>query len=79
LIAGTCHPEFVKSEGGKPYREYEAMLDESLEDSKLKWCKIKEFHTTDFRRYDIVFLMLFWMRVLVEALRRRQISWCCLI
>jgi glycosyltransferase involved in cell wall biosynthesis len=59
LIAGACHPEFVKLEGGKPYREYEAMLDESLEGSKLRWCKIKEFHTTDFRQYDVVFLDAF--------------------
>jgi glycosyltransferase involved in cell wall biosynthesis len=59
LIAGACHPEFVKLEGGKPYQEYEAMLNQTLEDSKLKWCKIKEFHTTDFRQYDIVFLDAF--------------------
>ncbi len=59
LIAGACHPEFVKAEGGKPYREYEAMLDKSLEGSKLRWCKIKEFHTTDFRQYDVVFLDAF--------------------
>jgi len=59
LIAGACHPEFAKLEGGKPYQEYEAMLNQTLEDSKLKWCKIKEFHTTDFRQYDIVFLAAF--------------------
>ncbi len=59
LIAGTCHPEFVKAEGGKPYREYEVMLNKTLEDSKLRWCKIKEFHTTDFRQYDVVFLDTF--------------------
>ena len=59
LIAGACHPEFVREEGGKLYREYETILDESLEDSKLRWCKIKEFHTTDFKQYDVVFLDAF--------------------
>ena len=59
LIAGACHPEFVKLEGGKPYQEYEAMLNQTLEDSKLRWCKIKEFHTTDFRQYEVVFLDAF--------------------
>ncbi|MFH1881997.1 MAG: hypothetical protein ABIL62_04720 [Planctomycetota bacterium] len=36
IAARACHPEFVKSEDEKPYRGYEAMLDESLEGSNLK-------------------------------------------
>jgi glycosyltransferase involved in cell wall biosynthesis len=59
LIAGACHPEFVKREGGKSYREYQATLNESLEDSKLRWCKVEDFHTTDFRQFDVVFLDTF--------------------
>ena len=59
LIAGACHPEFVKREGGKLYREYQATLNESIEDSKLRWCKVKDLHTTDFGQYDIVLLDIF--------------------
>ena len=56
LIAGQCHPEFVKAEGGEPYRQYLAMLGEALEDSKLTWCKIKDLNGADITPYDVVFL-----------------------
>jgi len=56
LIAGQCHPEFVRAEGGEPYREYQALLREALEDSKLTWCKIKDLNCEDLSRYDVVFL-----------------------
>jgi glycosyltransferase involved in cell wall biosynthesis len=56
LIAGQCHPDFVKAEGGEPYRQYQALLTEALEDSKLTWCKVKELHGADFGKYDVVFL-----------------------
>jgi glycosyltransferase involved in cell wall biosynthesis len=59
LIAGACHPEFVKREGGKLYREYQEILNQALEDSRLRWCKVKDFHTTDFEQYDVVFLDTF--------------------
>ena len=59
LIAGRCHPEFVKAEGGGPYREYEAALAEALEDAKVKWCKVKELQGTDFSEHDVVFLDVF--------------------
>jgi len=59
LIAGACHPEFVKREGGKLYREYQATLNQSLEDSELRWCKVKDLHTTDFGQYYIVLLDTF--------------------
>jgi glycosyltransferase involved in cell wall biosynthesis len=59
LIAGQCHPEFVKADGGDPYREFQATLNQALEDAKLKWCKVKEFGTTDFEKYDLVFLDTF--------------------
>ena len=59
LIAGACHPEFVKREGGSLYREYQATLDQALEDSKLRWCKVKELGTADFERCDVVFLEAF--------------------
>ena len=59
LIAGACHPEFVKAEGGKFYREYQATLNQSLEDSQLRWCKTETLNTIDFEQYDIVFLDTF--------------------
>jgi len=59
LIAGQCHPDFVKVENGEPYKEYQASLNKALEDSKLTWCKVKELGTTNFEQYDIVFLDAF--------------------
>jgi len=59
LIAGACHPEFVKIEGGKPYREYQATLNKVLEDSRLKWCTARDFDSVDFGLYDVVFLDTF--------------------
>lgn len=56
LIAGQCHPEFVKAEDGEPYRKYQGLLSEALEDSKLTWCKIKDLNGVDVTRYDVVFL-----------------------
>ncbi len=56
LIAGQCHPEFVKAEGGELYRKYQELLREALEDSKLTWCKIKDLNGADVTRYDVVFL-----------------------
>ena len=59
LIAGQFHPEFVKDDGGEPYRQYQAVLAEALETAKLKWCKVKELGTADFEQYDVVFLDTF--------------------
>jgi glycosyltransferase involved in cell wall biosynthesis len=59
LIAGQCHPEFVKAEGGEPYRQYQALLDRALEGSKLTWCKVRDLHDVDFSKYDVVFLDTF--------------------
>jgi len=59
LIAGQCHPEFVRAEGGEPYRQYQAMLTEALEDTKLNWCKVKDVHGVDFDKNDVVFLDTF--------------------
>ena len=56
LIAGQCHPEFVKAEGGELYRKYQELLTEALDDSKLTWCKIKDLNGADVTRYDVVFL-----------------------
>jgi glycosyltransferase involved in cell wall biosynthesis len=59
LIAGECHPEFVKSGGGESYREYLEVIDKALEEAKLRWCKVKELRYADFATYDVVFLDTF--------------------
>ena len=59
LIAGQCHPDFVTADGGEPYREYQALLAQALEDSKLTWCKTRDLNDVDVSRYDVVFLDAF--------------------
>jgi glycosyltransferase involved in cell wall biosynthesis len=59
LIAGRCHPEFIKADGGKPYRQYEAELARALEESNLKSCKVKDLHGADLSGCDVVFLDVF--------------------
>jgi glycosyltransferase involved in cell wall biosynthesis len=59
LIAGQCHPDFVRAAEGRQYQAYQATLTHALEESKLKWCKAKELEGIDFRQYDIVFLDAF--------------------
>ena len=59
LIAGQCHPGFVKAEGGEPYRQYQAMLAKALEDAKVTFCKVKDLQGMDFGEYDVVFLNTF--------------------
>jgi len=56
LIAGQHHPEFIKADGGDPYRKFQAELNKALEESKLSFCRVKEPGTVDFDRYDVVFL-----------------------
>lgn len=55
LIAGQCHPDFVKAEGGAPYREYQEVLGKAIEDSKVSWCRVKDLDGVDFCEYDVVF------------------------
>lgn len=59
LIAGECHPDFVRAAEGRQYQAYQAALTKALEESKLKWCRAKELGGLDFRQYDIVFLDAF--------------------
>ena len=59
LIAGRCHPEFIKADGGEPYRQYEAELTKALEESNLKSCKIKDLYEADITGCDVVFLDVF--------------------
>ena len=59
LIAGQCHPDFVRANEGREYRAYQTMLAKALEGSKLKCCKVKSLDGLDFSQYDIVFLDTF--------------------
>jgi glycosyltransferase involved in cell wall biosynthesis len=59
LIAGQFHPEFVKADGGKPYQEFQAVINQALQDSNLKWCKTHDLKAVEFNKYDVVFLDTF--------------------
>jgi len=59
LIAGQYHPDFVRADGGTAYREYQVTLTKAMEESKLKWCKVKKLEGVDFRQHDVVFLDAF--------------------
>jgi glycosyltransferase involved in cell wall biosynthesis len=59
LVAGECHPEFVKADGGKPYAKYMTMMEKALGDSNLTYCKVsnlEEFKGLNLKEQDIVFL-----------------------
>lgn len=59
LIVGQCHPDCVKAQGGRCYREYQASLEKALEQAKVKWCSVRELKGTNFDDYDVVFLDAF--------------------
>ncbi len=59
LIAGQCHPDFVRKEGGREYQEFHETLNIALQQSGLKWCRIKELSNVDFEKNDVVFLDVF--------------------
>ncbi|UCG58615.1 MAG: hypothetical protein JSU70_03705 [Phycisphaerales bacterium] len=56
LIAGQVHPEFVRADDGKPYREYTALLEDALRDAKVRWCRTKDLRTVDYDRNDVILL-----------------------
>ena len=56
LIGGQCHPEFTKAGGGEPYRQFKQLLEKSLEEAKLKWCRVKQLNGLDYKNYDVVLL-----------------------
>jgi glycosyltransferase involved in cell wall biosynthesis len=55
LIAGQTHPEFVKADGGKPYAQYMAMLEDALQKAEVRWCRTKDLQAADLDQNDIVF------------------------
>ncbi len=59
LIAGQAHPGFVRAEGGRLYRDYQATLADALGRSELRWCRVEELAGVDFSEYDVVFLDAF--------------------
>jgi len=59
LIAGQCHPDFIRAAEGRECQAYQESLTKTLEESRLKWCKAKELKGLDFRQHDIVFLDAF--------------------
>jgi glycosyltransferase involved in cell wall biosynthesis len=59
LIAGQCHPEFVRAEGGKVHQEFQAMLQQALEKAAVKWCRVDRLEGVDFDEHEVVFLDTF--------------------
>jgi glycosyltransferase involved in cell wall biosynthesis len=59
LIAGQCHPEFVKYENGQKYRQFQDILNAALKDANVRWCKVNSLSNVEFDKYDIVFLDTF--------------------
>ena len=55
LIAGQCHPEFVKADGGRHYRDYMQQLNKALEESGLSWCRVHDLSEVDYDSHDVVF------------------------
>jgi len=56
LIGGTCHPEFVKADGGRPYSQYQMTLKQTLDECRLRYCTIEQLGHMDLADYEIVFL-----------------------
>jgi len=86
LVVGKCHPDFMKTD---EYKDYEKIMNDALDQSKLKYTTIKkfeEFSETDFRENDLVFLDTFLSNkdlknfyatsdlILLPYLNRQQIS-----
>jgi len=59
LIAGQCHPEFVKSDNGEDYRHFQEVLSQSLKQANVRWCKVTSLNNIEFDKYDVVFLDTF--------------------
>jgi len=59
VIAGQCHPEFIKTEGGQPYQEFQNQLQQALDESGLHFCKVDSLMGVDFDTCDVIFLDTF--------------------
>ena len=56
LIAGECHPDFVRADGGEPHKRFQASLEVALEQAKVRWCRVKDLRGANLEDYDVVFL-----------------------
>jgi glycosyltransferase involved in cell wall biosynthesis len=59
LIAGQCHPDFIRDAEGRNHKVYQATLSKGMQESGLKWCKVKNLTDLDLGLYDVVFLDTF--------------------
>jgi len=59
LIAGQCHPEFAKSGNGVPFSQFQQSLNQTLDEAKVRWCKVSSLYGVEFDKFDIVFLDAF--------------------
>ncbi|MBN1795379.1 MAG: hypothetical protein JW804_01775 [Sedimentisphaerales bacterium] len=59
LIAGGYHPEFVKTESGKPYEEFKARIYKALNESNVTWHEIKELDGPESVDKEVVILNSF--------------------
>jgi glycosyltransferase involved in cell wall biosynthesis len=56
LIAGECHPEFVKAERGEPFRCFQNSVETTLKQARVKWCRVKQLPVANIENYEVVFL-----------------------
>lgn len=59
LIAGQCHPEFIKTDQGRSHQEFMDSLTSALNTSNLSWCRVSNLQEVDFAKYEMVFLDAF--------------------
>jgi len=60
VVGGQCHPEFVKADDGRYYREFMAEIDKALGEADVKWCRVNNIDDVDWHANDIVFLDTFF-------------------
>jgi len=56
LIAGTCHPEFVKADAGRSYIRYQRTLQQALDECGLRCLRTEQLGNTDLSDCEVVFL-----------------------
>jgi len=59
LIAGQCHPEFVRSDNGEHYRNYRNLIATRLQECGLRWCEVGKLADVNASEFDVVFLDTF--------------------
>jgi glycosyltransferase involved in cell wall biosynthesis len=59
LVAGQCHPDFVRDDNGEPHRRYQQSLNNALEEAKVRWCKVNSLQNIEFEKFEVIFLDTF--------------------